>query len=153
MVHRDHYFSFMLSLSFITTIMFSVAAYYELKQLFAQNTDFFAVFALAIALLMTGGIAVYVLYQNAQIQKEIKSGQKEVLMGILTDKYETYDRNSKSIGDKTHYYFSLGEEKISLNNDIAKAAYYKVEIGQKIVLQRSIYTKTILKIDTLKEME
>jgi hypothetical protein len=141
-------------LTSVFTIVFFAAFYYAYEELFIQNKGFSidAIFTISVSLIM-GGVVMYLLYLNTQIQKDIKSGQKEVLMGILTDKRERYNKRSNSVGDKTKYYFYLDEEKIQLDTAIADLIYYKAQIGQKIIIQRTIKSQTILKMEVLNEIE
>lgn len=134
----------------VLTIIFFLALYFACTLPSSQSkrdSNFASPVVAIMVSLLTGGIVMYLLYANAQTQKDLKSGQKEVLTGILTDKKEIWD---KTISSK---YFYIDEEEIKLDNAIAISAYYKAEIGQKIVIQRSIKSKTILKIDVLNETE
>ena len=85
---------------------------------------------------------VYIAIKN---QKDITSNQKEVLMGTLTD--------------KNSHYFYLDNEKIAMKNVTSRLRRYSNyhdnigEIGQIVAIERSIYTKTILKVEVLNETE
>ncbi len=110
-----------------------------------SKQDWDNIFILILAGLFFGCLLFYAVNAIIKTQKDVANGQKEVLMGILTD--------------KNSYYFYFDNEKIAIkdaNSRLRRNSSYHDnigEIGQTIAIERSIYTKTILKVEVLKEIE
>ena len=119
----------------------------SLAQIYKQDWDD-TLIMIAIILFM-GLLLGFLLFSSVKAiiktQKDVASGQKEILTGILTK--------------KDNYNFWLDDEEFSIHSvnssmDNNGVYYEKIgEIGQSIAIERSIYTKTILKIDVLNETE
>jgi hypothetical protein len=111
------------------------------KQVYDWDNILGAVFGI----LFIGTFLFYTIYSIITTRKDVVVSQKEVLVGILTKKDD--------------YYFYLGDEKMaisSVNSSMDNNGRYYEKIGeivQKIILERSIYTKTILKIQVSNETE
>ncbi len=147
-------------------VFFSLT-YYLYKMFFVLNESLERNLFQTMVTPLLAVVIVYLVYSVIQVQKDLNIGQKEVLTGILTDKAKIHNQSSSSAASsagfrssssststssssRTDYYFYIEGQEIAIDNSIQ---YDKVEIGQRIILQRTVKSQIILKIDVLNETE
>ena len=147
--------------------VFFPLTYYLYKMFFVLNESLERNLFQTMVTPLLAVVIVYLVYSVIQVQKDLNIGQKEVLTGILTDKAKIHNQSSSSAASsagfrssssststssssRTDYYFYIEGQEIAIDNSIQ---YDKAEIGQKIIIQRTLKSQTILKIDVLNETE
>lgn len=98
------------------------------------------IFVGLLVLLPTAGLV----YFYMELQKDMKQGLKNVIQGILKDKYYRVSK-SKNTSATYYYYVQVGEEVISVD----KGEYDRVEVGDLLEVHVAQSSQTLLRLEVI----